>query len=91
MADHPDHPYARLAPEPLREALEWFRGLVPGLRYAGDPGRNMLLPTAVGAVRPTALAPASIAAGDLRGGGPPGRGRACARSRTSTRGWSRRT
>jgi glycerol-3-phosphate dehydrogenase subunit B len=69
LADHPDHPYARLAPEPLREALEWFRGLVPGLRYAGDPELNMLLPTAVGAVRPTALAPASIAAGDLRAGG----------------------
>jgi glycerol-3-phosphate dehydrogenase subunit B len=69
LADRPDHPYARLAPEPLREALEWFRDLVPALRYAGDPGRNMLLPTAVGAVRPTALAPASIAAGDLREGG----------------------
>ena len=66
LADRPDHPYARLAPEPLGEALEWFRGLAPGLRYSGDPGRNMLLPTAVGAVRPTALAPASIAAGDLR-------------------------
>ena len=54
----PSHPYARLAPEPLGEALEWFRGLVAGLcATTGDPGRNMLLPTAVGAVRPTALAP----------------------------------
>jgi glycerol-3-phosphate dehydrogenase subunit B len=69
LADRPDHPYARLAPEPLREALQWFRGLVPGLRYEGDPGRNMLLPTAVGAARPTALAPASIAAGELSDGG----------------------
>jgi glycerol-3-phosphate dehydrogenase subunit B len=69
LADRPDHPYARLAPEPLGEALEWFRGLVASLRYTGDPGRNMMLPTAVGAVRPTALAPASLAAGDLRGGG----------------------
>jgi glycerol-3-phosphate dehydrogenase subunit B len=68
VAGRPDHPYARLAPEPLGEALEWFRGLVPGLRYEGDPARNMLLPTAVGAVRPTALAPASIAAGELRDG-----------------------
>jgi glycerol-3-phosphate dehydrogenase subunit B len=68
VAGRPDHPYARLAPEPLREALEWFRKLVPGLRYEGDPGRNMLLPTAVGAVRPTALAPASIAAGQLGDG-----------------------
>jgi glycerol-3-phosphate dehydrogenase subunit B len=68
VADRPDHPYARLSPEPLGEALEWFRGLVPALRYVGDPGRNMLLPTAVGAARPTALAPASVAAGELGGG-----------------------
>jgi glycerol-3-phosphate dehydrogenase subunit B len=66
--ERPDHPYARLAPEPLAEALAWFRDLVPGLRYAGDPGWNLLLPTAVGVARPTALAPASIAAGDLRAG-----------------------
>jgi glycerol-3-phosphate dehydrogenase subunit B len=68
VAERPDHPYARLAPEPLGRALEWFRGLVPALRYAGDAARNMLLPTAVGAARPTALAPASLACGDLRGG-----------------------
>jgi glycerol-3-phosphate dehydrogenase subunit B len=68
VAERPDHPYARLSPEPLAEALEWFRGLAPSLRYTGDPARNMLLPTAVGAVRPTALAPASVAAGDLRDG-----------------------
>jgi glycerol-3-phosphate dehydrogenase subunit B len=69
VAERPDHPYARLAPEPLGAALAWFRELVPGLRYAGDAQRNLLLPTAVGVARPTALAPASIAAGDLRGGG----------------------
>jgi glycerol-3-phosphate dehydrogenase subunit B len=68
VAGRPDHPYARLAPEPLATALAWFRDLVPGLRYAGDPERNLLLPTAVGVARPTALAPASIAAGDLRQG-----------------------
>jgi glycerol-3-phosphate dehydrogenase subunit B len=69
VAERPDHPYARIAPEPLGAALAWFRDLVPGLRYAGDPERNLLLPTAVGVARPTALAPASIAAGDLRKGG----------------------
>ncbi len=69
VADRPGHPYARLAPEPLGQALEWFRGLVPELRYAGDGSANALLPTAVGAARPTALAPASVAAGDLRAGG----------------------
>lgn len=67
VARTPGHPYARLAPEPLGAALAWFRDLVPELRYRGDPARNMLLPTAVGVARPTALAPASIAAGDLNG------------------------
>jgi glycerol-3-phosphate dehydrogenase subunit B len=66
--ERPDHPYARLAPEPLAEALAWFIDQAPGLRYAGDPERNLLLPTAVGVARPTGLAPASIAAGDLRAG-----------------------
>lgn len=68
VEERPDHPYARLAPEPLGKALAWFGDLAPGLRYTGDPERNMLLPTAVGVARPTALAPASIAAGDLRAG-----------------------
>lgn len=62
-----DHPYAHLAPA-LDEALAWFRDRVPALRYTGDAGVNMLLPTAVGVPRPTALAPASMAAADLRGG-----------------------
>jgi glycerol-3-phosphate dehydrogenase subunit B len=69
LADRPEHPYARLTPGPLAEALRWFPGVAPALRYGGDPSRNMLLPTAVGAARPTALAPASVAAGDLGGGG----------------------
>lgn len=67
-AERPDHPYARLAPEPLAEALAWFADLVPAMGYAGDGGHNLLLPTAVGVARPTALAPAAVAAGDLRGG-----------------------
>lgn len=71
LAERPDHPYVQLAPEPLGEALAWFRDLVPRLRYEGDPATNMLLPTAVGATRPTALAPASIAAGDRRENGAP--------------------
>lgn len=68
VAANPGHPYARLAGT-LDEALEWFRAQVPGLAYEGGADANMILPTAVGAPRPTALAPPSIAAGDLRRGG----------------------
>ncbi len=63
-ADHPDHPYAALGPH-LEESMEWFRGVVPGMRLEGGLDRNMLLPSAIGVPRPTAFAPASIAAGDL--------------------------
>ena len=41
-----------------RGSASWRRGC----GYAGDRGRNLLLPTAVGVARPTALAPAGIAA-----------------------------
>jgi len=60
---HPDHPYARVGVEGIRAALAWYRDLV-GL--AGDLEENLLLPTAVGAAKPSALAPPAIAAGDLR-------------------------
>ena len=63
-AANPEHPYGALAPH-LEEAVAWFRETVPDMRLQGDLGRNMLLPTAVGVPRPTALAPAGIAAGDL--------------------------
>ncbi len=64
----PGHPYARVAGA-LEDALAWFADRVPGMRYTGDGPRNLLLPTAVGVPRPTALAPASMAAADVRGGG----------------------
>lgn len=69
VRDRPEHPYARLGPERIAEALDWFRGRVAGLGYGGDLRRNLLLPTALGVPRPTALAPETMAEGDLRGGG----------------------
>jgi glycerol-3-phosphate dehydrogenase subunit B len=60
------HPYARLGGA-LDEALGWFREQVAGLRPEGDGRRNLLLPTAIGVARPTAIAPASIAAARLDG------------------------
>ena len=64
--ERPEHPYARLGGA-LDEALGWFREAIAALRPEGDGRRNMLLPTAVGVARPTAIAPASIAAGRLEG------------------------
>jgi glycerol-3-phosphate dehydrogenase subunit B len=47
-------------------ALEWFKERLP---YVGGLDENMLLPTAVGALKPSAAVPESMAAGDLRSGG----------------------
>ncbi|MBV8989574.1 MAG: anaerobic glycerol-3-phosphate dehydrogenase subunit B [Solirubrobacterales bacterium] len=71
IAAHPDHPYALLGAEAIAPALQWFatkieQGPQPGYRYVGGLERNHLLPTAVGAVRPSALVPETMAAGDIR-------------------------
>ena len=49
-----------------------LRALMESARYpyVGSLERNVLLPTAVGALRPAALMPATMAAGDMRLGGP---------------------
>lgn len=65
----PGHPYAHLGDGIVEDALDWFVDRVPDMRYRGDGPRNLLLPTAVGVPRPTALAPASMAGADLRAGG----------------------
>lgn len=67
----PDHPYALIGRELVAEAVAWFtstaaRGPLPGYGYAGGLGRNLLLPTAIGALRPSALVPTTFAAGDSR-------------------------
>jgi glycerol-3-phosphate dehydrogenase subunit B len=66
---HPDHPYARLSPELVAASVEWLRARLPAIGYQGGLEENFLLPTAVGAVKPSALAPETMVAGDLRGGG----------------------
>ncbi len=63
----PDHPYARLAPDALDAALQWLRGRVDG--YVGSAEANLLLPTAVGAAKPSTLVPESFVSGELRVGG----------------------
>jgi glycerol-3-phosphate dehydrogenase subunit B len=64
-----DHPYARVGLETVVSALDWWKTAVPALRYSGGLDANVLLPTAIGAAKPTALCPATSAGGDLRLGG----------------------
>src|SRR5438034_6033679 len=66
VAAQPEHPYARLDLELVERSLDWFAQAVGRLGYSGSIDENYLLPSAAGARRPTALAPASMANGDLR-------------------------
>ena len=77
IAARPDHPYALLGVDAVAEALRWFgervaQGPLPGYRYTGGLERNHLLPTAVGALRPSTLVPETMAGGDA-----PSLGRVC--------------
>ena len=67
-AAYPAHPYALLGAHQVQTALEVFTSLTAelGLPYAGaaTAGDNLLLPSAVGALRPTFLAPQAQLAGD---------------------------
>ncbi len=68
-AARPDHPYALLGVEVVGDALSWFThtvqtGPLPGYVYGGSLEHNQLLPTAVGALRPSALVPETMAAGE---------------------------
>lgn len=66
-----EHPYAVLGATRVQAALASFVALTReiGLPYTGGD-ENMLLPTAVGALRPTLLAPQAQANGDVRGKAP---------------------
>jgi glycerol-3-phosphate dehydrogenase subunit B len=71
IAAHPDHPYALVGADAIEPALEWFaerieQGPQAGYRYTGSIERNHLLPTAIGAIRPSALVPETMTDGDAR-------------------------
>jgi glycerol-3-phosphate dehydrogenase subunit B len=75
VSQHPDHPYALVGAESVAPALEWFAGCVErgpqsGYRYVGSVDRNTVLPTAVGAAKPSALVPETMAGGDLSSSAP---------------------
>jgi glycerol-3-phosphate dehydrogenase subunit B len=70
VEERPDHPYASVGPEGIRAAVAWFRelfadGPLAPYAYTGDVERNMLLPTAVGALRPSAVVPETMAGGEV--------------------------
>jgi glycerol-3-phosphate dehydrogenase subunit B len=66
IQERPDHPYARVGVAGLDEALRALQALCAQQGYPlhGSLERNWLLPTAVGALRPTCLAPETMIAGD---------------------------
>ena len=68
-ATHPDHPYARLSADLIAASIEWFKARLPAFGYRGGLDENFLLPTAVGAAKPSAVVPETMVAGDLRAGG----------------------
>ena len=68
-AAHPGHPYSRLPAEVIAAGIEWFKARLPALGYRGGLEENFLLPTAVGAAKPSAVVPETMVGGDLRGGG----------------------
>jgi len=67
--ERPDHPYARLSPQIVAASMDWLRERVPPISYTGSLDENLLVPTAVGVAKPTALVPEAMAGGDLRAGG----------------------
>ncbi|MFU8771515.1 MAG: glycerol-3-phosphate dehydrogenase subunit GlpB, partial [Anaerolineales bacterium] len=66
-SDHPRHPYAIAGLEAIEGAILAFKDLCAKAHYPmhGSLERNWCLPSAVGAFRPTCLAPETMTAGDL--------------------------
>jgi len=63
----PNHPYALLGQPTISDAFAQFTALTHeiGLPYEGNANKNWWLPSPVGAMRPTLLAPRAQLAGDL--------------------------
>ncbi|MHA6523344.1 glycerol-3-phosphate dehydrogenase subunit GlpB [Tessaracoccus sp. G1721] len=62
------HPYASIGADATAAALTWLAAELGPDLLVGNPATNFHLPTAVGAIRPTALAQPSMIAGDAVGG-----------------------
>ena len=71
VEDHPEHPYAKLGPDKIQEALSSFLSLFPS-PYSFHPvgDGNCLIPTGAGTFRSTRYIPRTMEAGvTLRKGG----------------------
>ncbi|MET0512275.1 MAG: glycerol-3-phosphate dehydrogenase subunit GlpB [Thermoleophilaceae bacterium] len=72
LADaRPGHPYALVGADGVAAAVDWFKarivaGPLAPYAYTGSVEDNLLLPTAVGVVRPSAVVPETMSGGDLR-------------------------
>jgi glycerol-3-phosphate dehydrogenase len=66
VKNNPQHPYALAGLEQLEVALKAFQDLCQASGYPlqGSLEKNWLLPTALGSLRPTCLAPETMLAGD---------------------------
>ena len=61
------HPYSVLGADAVRAGVLYVQDVLKD-HLVGDPARNVFLPTAVGALRPTCLVPPTMAAGIVTGG-----------------------
>lgn len=66
-ASDPGHPYAAIGSDNVRRGMDYTAGLVAGL-LDGSVEKNVLLPTAVGALRPTCYYQPSMANGVVEAG-----------------------
>lgn len=66
VAARPHHPYAAVTPAVLAESVRWLAEHVQAYSYVGDASANMLLSTAIGVPRPSAVVPETMAGGDIR-------------------------
>ena len=67
----PEHPYALVESAGVATAIEWFKeriaaGPLAPYAYTGSLDENLILPTALGGTRPSAVVPETMAGGDLR-------------------------
>lgn len=60
---NPGHPYGVLDASLVGRSVDYLKELLGPALVTGDPAVNLQLPTAVGAIRPTALASPSMTAG----------------------------
>jgi glycerol-3-phosphate dehydrogenase subunit B len=65
------HPYSLVGTEAVAASIEWLkarvaRGSLAPYSYEGGLDENLLLPTALGVPRPSAVVPETMAGGDLR-------------------------